>query len=442
MTTRLAPLGRSLLPVLVAACLVPAALAAQARPGQPEPGSELTVYLMTMGPGELVWERFGHNALYIRDEIRGTDLAYNYGLFDFSEEDFLPRFIQGRMRYWMEGADAGRTAQVYAMYDRSVWLQELNLTPAQRLELREFLEWNEREENRYYRYDYYYDNCSTRVRDAIDLVLGGAIRTQTEGVPAGTTFRWHTRRLAADDILMYTGLNVGLGRPVDRPISVWEEMFLPMAVREHLRGVEVALPDGTSAPLVRSEVTLHASSTFLERDAPPRRLAGYLVLGVLLAAALVAMAMRAHRSRTALESASVLMGAWGLVAGLLGLLLAVLWLFTDHQAAHFNENLLQLSPLHLPLAVLGPFALRARPRGFAAARALGLLVAATSLVGLLLHLLPVASQANGEIVALALPLNLAVAWVLVRRGLEHGGGLPPAESSRSAGRERDLTEAA
>jgi Domain of unknown function (DUF4105) len=76
------------------------------RPSARPPGSELTVYLMTMGPGKRVWERFGHNAIWIHDPVRGTDQTYNYGLFDLRQENFLLRFIQGRMWYWMQGFPA------------------------------------------------------------------------------------------------------------------------------------------------------------------------------------------------------------------------------------------------------------------------------------------------------------------------------------------------
>ena len=134
---------------------------------------------MTMGPGAEVWERFGHNAIWIHDPTAEPDTAYNYGLFDFRQENFLLRFARGEMWYWMAGFPAEAYVQTYVEDNRSVWLQELNLPPAARLELRRFLRWNERPANRFYHYDYYNDNCSTRVRDAIDRVIGGAIRQQT-----------------------------------------------------------------------------------------------------------------------------------------------------------------------------------------------------------------------------------------------------------------------
>ena len=140
----------------------------------PPPGSELTISIMTMGAGAEVWERFGHNAIVVEDRRLGSSVAYNYGMFSFRQENFLLRFLQGRMMYWMAGISTPKAScPSTATLQRSVWQQELNLTPAQRLALRDFLEWNARKENRFYRYDYYRDNCSTRVRDAIDRVLGG-----------------------------------------------------------------------------------------------------------------------------------------------------------------------------------------------------------------------------------------------------------------------------
>ena len=101
-------------------------------------------------------------------------------MFSFEEPGFLRRFVRGEMDYWMEGFDSERLLRAYAAADRSIWVQELDLTPEQMGALYEFEEWNERPENRFYRYDYYRDNCSTRVRDAIDRVLGGRLRESAE----------------------------------------------------------------------------------------------------------------------------------------------------------------------------------------------------------------------------------------------------------------------
>ena len=138
---------------------------------------------MTFGPGREVWERFGHNAIWIHDPVQGTDQAYNYGLFDFRQENFMLRFVRGQMWYWMAGFPAesyvGSTSGTTARFG----CRSSTCPPRRRLELQRFLQWNELPENRFYHYDYYRDNCSTRVRDALDRVLGGAIRRRRADFP-------------------------------------------------------------------------------------------------------------------------------------------------------------------------------------------------------------------------------------------------------------------
>jgi len=378
-------------------------------PGEGD-GTELTVYVMTMGPGSLVWERFGHNAIWIQDALRGTDKAYNYGLFDFEQENFILRFVQGRMLYWMEGFDAYMTADMYVRDNRSVWVQELNLTPADRVRLRDFLEWNEREENKFYRYDYYRDNCSTRVRDAIDLVLGGRIQDATAALPSGSTFRSHTRRLTTNDIPIYTGLMMALGSPVDRPISVWEEMFLPLKLREHLREMTTLDEQGREVPLVRTETTMYTSTRAPVRDSPPVWWPGYLLAGLVVGGLLVGLAWFGTRSRAARYGFVLVASIWSLLSGLGGMVLLGLWALTDHAAAYANENLLQLNPLSLALLLLIPALAYGMQRGRKLTLAIALLIAALSVLGLGLKVLPWFVQVNAEVVALALPVHLALAY--------------------------------
>lgn len=384
----------------------------------PEPGSQLTVYLMTMGPGQRVWERFGHNAIWIHDPVRGTDQAYNYGLFDFRQKNFLLRFIQGRMWYWMEGFPAQSYIEQYRRNNRSVWVQELEMTPRARHELQEFLEWNERPENRFYHYDYYRDNCSTRIRDALDRALNGRIRERTGTLPTGRTYRFHTLGLTANDPPIYTGLLLALGHPVDRPITAWEEMFLPLAMREHLRRVTVVGPGGAEVPLVKSERTLFESSDPPPPDAPPFWLPAYLIAGVTLGALAYVLGGAARDRPVARIGFMVVAILWVLGAGTAGIVLAGLWGLTDHTAAYYNENVLQANLLALPLLWLVPRYLRRSGSAARWALVLATLVAAMSLLGLILKLLPQFYQVNGSVIALGLPAHAGIAaglWRLARR---------------------------
>ena len=409
-------LARNTVPFTALLLLVASGLLAQNRPSvRPSARpSELTVYLMTMGPGKQVWERFGHNAIWIHDPARGTDKAYNYGLFDLRQENFVLRFIQGRMWYWMQGFPAQSYVELYRRANRSVWIQELEMPAAARRALQEFLEWNERPENRFYHYDYYRDNCSTRIRDALDRALGGRIQESTTSLPTGKTYRFHTRRLTVNDPLVYTGLLLALGQPVDHPISAWEEMFLPLALREHVRTITVR-EGGVEKPLVKAEQTLFESTDPQPPDHPPFLLPYYLVLGLITGAGAFTLGSAARTRPAARRGFAAVMGLWGLLGGA-GVVIAGLWAFTDHAAAYRNENLLQVSFLALGFVWWGT---RSGKNPLAARRAwrLALLLLVLSVLGVFLKLLPQFFQVNWEIIGLALPIHLGVAaglWQLSR----------------------------
>ncbi len=384
-------------------------------PRPPAAPPDLTVYLMTMGPGKRVWERFGHNAIWIHDPVQGTDKAYNYGLFDLRQDNFIIRFLQGRMWYWMQGFPAHSYVELYRKANRSVWIQELELPPVAKRQLQEFLEWNERPENRYYHYDYYRDNCSTRIRDALDRALRGRLEESTGGVMTGRTYRFHTRRLTTNDPLIYTGLQLALGQPVDRPISAWEEMFLPLALREHVRHVTVPTGAG-ERPLVRSERTLFESTATAPPDRPPFWLPVYFAVGLAIGAIAMGLAHKAPSSRVASAGFGICATVWAVTSGIAGLVLAGLWGLTDHMAAYRNENVLQANLLALPLLWLAPRIFR-NPKAGRRAFTVAAVVAGLSILGLLLKLLPAFYQVNGDLIALVLPAHLGMAgglWKLSR----------------------------
>src|SRR5262249_27648609 len=145
--------------------------------------------LVTFGPGEEVWERFGHNAILIRDRDAHIARLYNYGMFDFAQENFFLNFARGRMLYRISVSDPADDYPVYRDEGRWIVEQDLNLTAAQRTRLRDYLEWNARPQNAQYRYDYFTANCSTRVRDALDAAVDGAIKAQTIAPSRGFTYR-------------------------------------------------------------------------------------------------------------------------------------------------------------------------------------------------------------------------------------------------------------
>ena len=372
----------------------------------PAPGSQLRVSLITVGAGPVVYEMFGHNAIRIRDPARGLDVSYNWGMFDISQEGFFWRFLLGDWQYWMAGLSSEGMIAHYVASDRGVVEQELDLTPDQRLRLLAMAELNARPENAYYRYEYFLDNCSTRVRDALDIVLDGRLRERFGEVP-GETFRFHTRRLTAGNALVYASLDFFMGGRGDRPITAWDEMFIPMLLRDFLPATD----------LVTSEAVLDEPARVPLAEPPPRFL-WFALTGVALAAWLAGAAavIASPRLRTAgptlmalLKAEFVLLaGAWSLVAGLSGLVMIVSH-FTAHEFMHWNENFLQANPLSLVLAVaLVPAVFAGRWRRLAVRTAL--LAAGVSVLGLVMQVVPGIDQVNGYHLAVAVPAHLAVAW--------------------------------
>ncbi len=400
-------LGRS---VALAALLGASAATsgAQSADSAGPPGSELSIYLMTMGQGDQVWERYGHNAIGIRDRRTNSDVVFNWGLFSFEEPGFIGRFLRGEMMYWMGGQDAASTLAQYQMFNRTVEVQELNLSPPQRLALLEFIQFNAREENKFYRYDYFLDNCSTRVRDALDRVLGGAIRMATDTVQTGTTYRWHALRLMAEDFLTVIGVDIGLGRPTDRPITAWEEMFIPMKVRDRVREMRVPDDSGRLVPLVMSERVLFQAQRTPERETPPPLLLPLALIGILLGGGLAWLGARGRRG--AMPAAIVAM----VLLGVVGVALLYLWFMTQHVAAHDNTNVFVYNPLWLPVLIALPFA-----RRNATARRLTFLLAtfagALTAFGVIAPFLPGFNQGSFAVIALAAPLGLSAAWILRER---------------------------
>jgi hypothetical protein len=372
------------------------------------PGSELTVTLLTYETGGAIWERYGHNALLIHNALTGADDHYDYGRFSFNRPHFLLRFVQGRMWYSMgyERNVAGVIA-LYTAQGRRIWAQELELTPAQRLALRDFLAWNIQPEHAEYFYDYYRDNCSTRIRDAIDRVIGGALR-RYGAAASGVTWRDETRMANQNNRFLYTGMLVALGQPVDAEMSRWEQMFLPARLRADLDQVQVPGADGALHPLVKQERLLAEGGRWPVPARPANWMLGYLAIGVLGGVLLAVLG----RSWAFVPLATL----WTLLAGLIGGFLAWLWSFSQHWGAWRNENLFLFNLLALALAVVLPSAARGRSWARAPARALALAVLGAGVLGLLLKVLPVFSQHNLEVYAFALPLHAGV-WLGLRRAV-------------------------
>lgn len=387
-------------------------------------GDSLVVSVLTMGPGREVFERFGHISIRIHDLQTGMDSSYNWGMFSFDQARFLQRFLTGDTRYWMQGYPTLPLVAAYRDSGRWVVEQELGMRREQKDSLWRFIQRNAREENKWYRYDYYRDNCSTRVRDALDLVLGGAIKSEVATREHGVTYRSETLRLAAAYPLLNFAMDFALGRPADHTISASEEMFVPMRLSQLLRNVRVRRADGGSSRLVTSERVLVTDDRYAELPAPPDMLWPALGVGLTVTAVLLVLSLLTGRSRAARVGIASIGTAWHLLAGLAGLLVLCAGLFTRHAYMARNDNMLLATPASLALAVLIPFAFARVPgeRLVRGVRSLGVLAAVCALVTVAFRLVPSLAQENQPLLALAVPIQTALAFALWRATAPRGAG--------------------
>ncbi|MDB4877256.1 MAG: hypothetical protein JWM41_3702 [Gemmatimonadetes bacterium] len=375
-------------------------------------GRSVTISLLTMGNGEQVWELFGHAAIWIHDNTTGRDTVFNWGVFDPRQPNFILHFLKGRMLYQMGGDSMNQLLYAYRYFNRTVSSQQLDLTTAQKDSLLHLIQINALPQNRQYLYDYFQNNCSTRPRDLLDQVLGGQLHAASMTV-SERSYRWHALRLMQGGKPLVVGVDVGLGEPSDRPATRWQEMFLPKELHDAVATLQVRDSTGATHPLVANEQVLYQSTRPAEPTAPPHLAPWLTAIGVVVAALFAWLGTRAGSgARGARVAAAIAMGLWSFLAGLLGVVLTILWTVTDHIFAHANENLLLFNPLWLVLAVLLPVYYLSG-RATRATRAVALVLAGLCAVALLAHLVTLSRQSNLALVGLALPPALAILWAVV-----------------------------
>jgi hypothetical protein len=366
------------------------------------PSPALRIGVMTMQPGEIFWERFGHDAIVVDDPARGEPVSYNFGFFDPSEPDFVPRFIHGRMRYQLVALPMREDLGYYQQVGRGVSLQWLNLTPAQARRLADALAVNALPQNARYGYDYFTDNCSTRVRDALDNALDGRLKRELSARSRGNTYRSEAVRLASPAPLMWLGFDIGLGPFADVPLARWQEAFVPMRLADSLR--EATNSDGR--PLVRSEQVLLPHRIAPEPAEFARPWWPWLLSGLAAGLALWLLGRFVPRGLAATAIA-----IWA-ACTLLGLLMLFIWFGTAHRAGWANQNLLLFNPLCLLLLPGGWRRLCGRDTGRGFDRMLGV-IATCAVAAWIMRWLPFPEQDNTHWIALLLPMHLAL-WSALR----------------------------
>lgn len=296
--------------------------------------------VITCGPTqEEVYSAFGHSAFRIYDSIQGIDVAYNYGIFDFDQPNFYLNFARGYLYYSLGVHNYQDFKNYYIAHNRFIHEQILNLSPNRLQKVYNYLQWNAKPENQNYLYDYFYNNCSTKLRDVMVTILKDSIYFDGSYITTHYTIRELTDIYLKLQPWGDLGIDIGLGLPMDKKASAYEYMFLPDYLESGFDHAFIK-QNGIKLPIVKKKVIVYQSH---EEDFQRGLPNPIFVFGVI---ALISIALGIYDFRRRKLSTwfdVVLFGS----AGLLGISLTLLWFATDHKAAANNLNILWALPSHI-----------------------------------------------------------------------------------------------
>ena len=306
-------------------------------------GCPIRISLLTCTPGQELYSTFGHSAIRVVDSATNTDLVFNYGTFDFYDPDFYKKFIKGKLLYFVS-VDSLQNFLLEYQYDkRGIIEQVLNLSCGEKQAMMSALFENAKEENKYYHYDFNYDNCTTRLRDMLEKATGKELKTKNILPHVKTTFRHliHDYLNRGGQQWSKLGIDILLGSPLDKKITNREAMFLP----DYLMMAFDSSSINHESLVAQKNILLISQE---EKKAKPL-FTPLLVFSILFLLIATVSIFAATSFRVFLKIFDFI---FFFTLGLLGILLLFMWFGTNHAMCKNNFNLVWALPLHLPVALL------------------------------------------------------------------------------------------
>lgn len=300
--------------------------------------NEAKISVITVAPGSSLNDAFGHNAIRINDPIKNLDISFDYGRFDFDAPNFYLNFARGKLNYSIGASNYYDFLKFYKWQNRSVEEQMLNLTQKQKQKLYDYLVNNYQPQNRNYLYDFFYDNCATKIKDVINQSTNNTIQFNPPKDFKPQTFR----TLIQDKLYWNTwgslGIDIALGSVIDQNATAEEHMFLPAYI--HAFFDAATFKDNHTAVVGKSilvyKQTNHPKSNnfFIS----PIVVFGLIGLFILI------ITYRDFKSSKRSKWLDITLFS---ITGIIGVVVLLLWFATDHKATHQNYNLLWACALNL-----------------------------------------------------------------------------------------------
>jgi hypothetical protein len=296
------------------------------------------ISVLTVGPGTELNDAFGHSAFRIKDLSRGLDVVYGYGQYDFDSPNFYLKFAQGKLDYLISKTDFNHFYQVYVYYNRSIKSQVLNLSKAEKQKLYDFLVNNYKPENRRYLYEFFFDNCATRIKNVTNIAVNNSIIFNKPKGFQDATFR----SLIYDNVNKNSwgsfGIDLALGSVIDRQATPEEHMFLPENIYKFF---EVATIKKDGKPLVSQSHILYSQKPFIKSSS---FITSPVIVLSIIGLFIVFITYKDYKNKIRSNWLDVTIF---IVTGTIGVVILLLWFATDHTGTHQNYNLLWAFVLNL-----------------------------------------------------------------------------------------------
>ena len=318
------------------ACLIFTAIAFGAKATVNEHVGELPrMSLLTCSPGEELYTCFGHSAIRYTDTLNGewVDFVFNYGTFEFSEGFYL-KFARGKLNYMLSVEEFAGFQQGYLYGGRGILENEFKLNPEQIRSLGALLIENAKKENKFFQYDFFYDNCATRVRDIV-LKAFPEIQQNEKTFLNRPRFRHDIDVYLAHQYWADFGIDLVLGMPCDKTPEAGQTSFLPDSLQSNM----MAWTINEKKVLGRTQELLPVDDSLFEKQAPSAKPILYVTLSALLFGGFSLYLGWKKRGWNFLER--LFLGFFGL----LGVVLFVMWFLTDHTTTKWNFNILWANPM-------------------------------------------------------------------------------------------------
>jgi len=300
--------------------------------------NQAEISVLTIGPGTLLNDAFGHNGFRIRDRERKIDVVFNYGTYDFGAPNFYLKFAQGKLNYKLSYDSYDDFFKFYIAQNRSIDEQILDLTRTQKQQVIDFLLNNAKPENIYYLYDFFYDNCATKMKDVLEISLKSELDFQEPSGFEAKTFRELIHDHVNKNSWGSLGIDIALGSIIDKNATLEEHMFLPKFIDSFF---ENAAFSNSNKPLVKQSRVLYKK---VEKPILNSFITSPLMIFGLLALLIIWITYKDYKN--GIRSKWLDIGLFS-ITGLIGVVLLLLWFATDHTATANNYNLLWAFPLNL-----------------------------------------------------------------------------------------------